>query len=590
MEYIIDQFMWGYQQYYQISLQLFADRLIGKLGPYFNPKVFLIGVLNEEVENRHDICLEPEDCGYTQKDFKDVKELARQLESVDPDKDLIHSHPLAQKGYEIRIKKNALREAIRKIIDRKNAYFDTTTFVSYPTEKEGFLIFTIVQISKSAYDSHYKLNKDKYDNRYYTPVSLINACIDKFLEISAHELNEPNATGVEISKHYGTDDVITSAGKDFMYTVSSKGENFSGLGGLFESCNVISSIKYEGREGIGGLIIAPKEHKNIKMSILFENPIKLNEYRKVRKCLELLDEKTFLVSDSYLVYGIGQINGKYNSASEDLFVINFTSHYHWEVSHSGNSLMKVGYNQAFLPKTKISQEKFYSDLKRIFTEITKTQIDYIWSIMDKVMNQKHGTILVITKGAYREAKRLANQSISIEPTKLNDELLYRLTGIDGSILLSPCGTCYAIGVILDGIATEKGDSSRGARYNSAIRYYEFIKNEYPTLVVIISEDGMIDVIPDLMPQIKHSLISDKIENLRVLATSQGAEFKDFNLTMDWLKRYEFYLSEEQCDEINDLRVRIENNFENKLGTSYLRIVREDLKPNPEMNESYFIKV
>ena len=52
--------------------------------------------------------------------------------------------------------------------------------------------------------------------------------------------------------------------------------------------------------------------------------------------------------------------------------------------------------------------------------------------------------------------------------------------------------CYSFGVILDGIACiDKGDNSRGARYNSAIKYLE---SNPDSIIIIISEDGMIDVI------------------------------------------------------------------------------------------------
>jgi DNA integrity scanning protein DisA with diadenylate cyclase activity len=60
------------------------------------------------------------------------------------------------------------------------------------------------------------------------------------------------------------------------------------------------------------------------------------------------------------------------------------------------------------------------------------------------------------------------------------------------VLIDPHGTCYAIGAILDGLATEKGDSSRGSRYNSALRYVE--SSDYPCLAVVVSEDGLVDVI------------------------------------------------------------------------------------------------
>ena len=78
----------------------------------------------------------------------------------------------------------------------------------------------------------------------------------------------------------------------------------------------------------------------------------------------------------------------------------------------------------------------------------------------------------------------------------------KLSIIDGAILVSPTGICFAIGVILDGIATDYGDSSRGARYNSAIRYFVSSSSaKRRTLCVVISADGYVDIFPNLLPQI-----------------------------------------------------------------------------------------
>jgi len=68
-----------------------------------------------------------------------------------------------------------------------------------------------------------------------------------------------------------------------------------------------------------------------------------------------------------------------------------------------------------------------------------------------------------------------------------------VTAIDGAVLLDPDAYCYSIGVILDGKAAPgRGTSTRGARFNSAIRYVE--TSPYPCLAIVVSEDGMVDVI------------------------------------------------------------------------------------------------
>ena len=106
-------------------------------------------------------------------------------------------------------------------------------------------------------------------------------------------------------------------------------------------------------------------------------------------------------------------------------------------------------------------------------------------------------MLVITPAAAAEATRLGRQPMPIEPCRLTPEMLRPLTEIDGAVLLDDRGVCHAAGVILDGIASENGTPSRGARYNSAIRFTDTLKQRDagPCLTVIISKDGTIDYYP-----------------------------------------------------------------------------------------------
>ena len=70
------------------------------------------------------------------------------------------------------------------------------------------------------------------------------------------------------------------------------------------------------------------------------------------------------------------------------------------------------------------------------------------------------------------------------------------------MLFDTNGSCYAIGVILDGEAIIPGDVSRGARFNSIKNYIawkkvELRKKKYSEAIfagIIISEDQTIDII------------------------------------------------------------------------------------------------
>lgn len=583
MSNIIEYFMWGYQQHIRISLQVSAESLFNEIDKKLRPKIFLLGILTDTRDDRHPICIEPEDYGYSVNSFAEVNTLAQELEKVNEESRIFHSHPVAQKNHEKRISTNALREAIDKILKKEDLYGDTEKFISYPTYIEGFLVFVILELDKITLNSYYSLTKEKFNDRYKISRSFIESAIDTYLKESAIALKDPNKGISAIERP--ADELLRESGKQFMYSISQAGENFYGLHGLYDACNTISSLKYEGADGLGKMIIAKKDHPNIRLTLQLKEPIKVSDYRKVRKFLELSNDNAVIISDSALIYGLGEQTGKYNPKSESLFVINFISHFKWEVLHDNNSMMIVEYRQPNLPKDRIDRAKFYSDLKRIFNDIDKNQLDNLWDITTEATKQKHGTMLVISDNVKAEAERLGKQSFSLNPLKLTVGIVQQITSIDGSVLIDKDGICHAIGVILDGIATDKGDSSRGARYNSAIRYYEHFGTKHPTVLVIISEDGMINLIPNLRPQVKHSDILDAIKKFEQLSKEENVARKYFNQAMTFFQNVEFYLTADECEKINSLRKQIESAEKDIEG---VRIVYDDFKPNKEMNDSYYI--
>jgi DNA integrity scanning protein DisA with diadenylate cyclase activity len=489
--------MWGYQQHFYISLQQSAESLFNEIDEKLRPRIFLLGVLTDERDDRHPVCIEPEDYGYSVNAFEEVNTLAQQLEKVNEESGIIHSHPVAQKNQKKRISTNAQREAIDKILKKEDLYGDTEKFISYPTYIEGFLVFVVLELDKITLNSFYSLTKEKFNDRFKISRSFIESAIDTYLNECTNALKDPSKAILAIDRP--ADELLRESGKQFMYSISQAGNNFDGLHGLYDACNTISSLKYEGSDGLGKMIIAEKDHPNIRLTLQLNEPIKVRDYRKVRKFLELSSDKALIISDSALIYGLGEYTGKYNPKNESLFEINFISHFKWAVLHDNNPMMIVEYRQPNLPKDRIDRIKFNSDIKRIFKDIDKNQLDNLWDIITEATKQKHGTMIVISDNAKAEAERLGNQSFLINPLKLTVGIINQITSIDGSVIIDKDGICHSIGVILDGLATDKGDSSRGARYNSAIRYYEHFGTRHPTVLVIISEDGMIDLLPNLRP-------------------------------------------------------------------------------------------
>jgi len=486
--------MWGYQPHFRIAAKVAADGLFNLLDRKLNPNVFLVGVLIDDRKDRHPIGLEPEDCGYEVDNFADVLQQAQHFEAIDPLRDIICSHPKVQDSYDRRIEIRALMNALKTTIRLQDESKGVISFCSMPVSVEGYRVSVVLQLSRAQYESYYALNRNQVD-QVSVHTSLLNATINEFLDLCAEALSKPSPGEGFHDFPEDKSEIIRKAGRNLMYTPANAGGELEGLHGLFDVCNTISSLKYEGAEGTGRMLIARRDHPNIEITLSLLKPIRITNFTAVRKLLEISSNENGLLSDSGYIYALGKQVDIYDHSKEDLFTIEFTKHYHWHLFHAEHELMQVSYGQPMLPQMKLDKEKFRCDLPRIFRDIKEKNIEKLWKLVLAASTQKHGTMLVISSQAEAEAERLQNQSTRIEPIQLEPENVRSLTAIDGALLLKPDGTCYAIGVILDGLASRKGNPARGARYNSAIRY---IDDKKECLAVIVSEDGSINLLPDLL--------------------------------------------------------------------------------------------
>ena len=580
--------MWEYQHHFQISARIAAEGLFSRLDKRLVPNVFLIGFLVEDREDRYPICLEPEDCEFQVNQFDEVKEQALHFEAIDELRNVLHYDPTVQERYLESIKIGALQTAVLNVLKRHEEHRGLISHCSWPILVDGYRVMVVLQFNRDAFNSHYSLLKDTTDKgnaRLFK--SLLDATLDEYFSSCQEALWKGEHIYVVDRDH---DEVFRTAGKKLMYAPGYAGAEFrEGIQGLFEACNAISSLNYEGEEGIGNMLIARQGHPNVEVTLSLERPVRMQNPRAMRKLLEISSDELNLLSDSGSVYGLGKTSGPYDQKEEDLFLIRFVRHNAWEFSHDGHQMMQVVDGQPYLPKEKFDKHKFEQDVGRIFPTIGSKESARLWDLVLEAAKQRHGAMVVISSGAAEESLRLENQATIIEPIQLTPQLMKRITAIDGAVLVDPSSTCHAIGVILDGTAVEKGDPSRGARYNSAVRYVENQKEEqsYTCLAVVVSEDGTFDLVPELMPQIPRSAIVGTIQKLSELKEDEKFDNKTFSNTMDWLYRHRFYLLPEMCVEINRLRREVEA-LRDRVDAPAFKPVFSDLTPNEDMNDSYFI--
>ena len=571
--------MWGYQPHFRISAQSLAERIFNQVDKRLEPKVFLVGVLVAEMKDRYPICIEPEDCGYDVSAFESV--LNTEKSQSEKNEIVIHSHPEVEKRYEKRNAYANIRKKIVNSIETDPRSSEVISFCSFPVRVEGHVVVVVLQVQKAIFESHYHL-KNSIVDRLRISTSFLECLVDEYLK-SCEEGLEKDDPGEKLSDTLGKnkDETILAAGKDFMYTPAFPGRNFEGLHGLFQVVNTISSIKYEGEDCEGKILFCRKNHEDIKVEILFKSPVSLNNSKGARKLLEMSSGENALLSDSANIYGLGKVLDSYKESKEDIFVVRFKKHFVWEVEHFGHAMMLVDYGEPRLPKQTFDIEKYVNIIKRVFIDITEDNIKVLTNVINAAIHQKHGTTIVISRDAINEAVRLGNQSTNIEPKLVNDDLVRQVTSIDGAVLINEKAVCFAIGVILDGMASKNGTSSRGARYNSAIRYVESVN--CACVIVVVSVDGGVDIIPDLRPQIRHSEIADAIIKLREIGKQKDINSKEFNLLMGYFQAKRFYIRPQECAEINELSKNIDKRI-----TSNIKILHEELYPFKEMNDEYYL--
>ncbi|MBC6990812.1 DNA integrity scanning protein DisA nucleotide-binding domain protein [Hymenobacter sp. BT491] len=493
---VTEQVIWPYQTRFQQAAHAIAVSLFDALDDDLQPSVLLLGIPVEAHDHAEPpaVCLEPADCGLDFSHFSNVlargKELQRlQLWTPTWDRDQIPEEVLHRRLHSL-----GLRLAVQEVLDTLDApKGKILSFAGWPIQVGSYYVVTVLRLYRKVLKAHNSLQP----NRYYTngkPLasSLLVAAAARFHEECMKSLTEPEPGSGLMLRPRETDELIRAAGKLFMDTPAQALGMDPATAKLFATCNTISSLRYEGAEGVGKLILARRRHPNLEEVFALTCPTPLTDYRAVRKLLEMTTADVSLLADGENVYALGRQIGSYDPAREDLFVVNFINHYAWEFQHDSKVLMRAVYGLPSLSRARLNRTKFRKDLRTTFNLTDPAKVERLWDVMVEASRQPHGTLVVVTTEALAEADRLKLQCTLIEPVPLTPLITRLVTSIDGAVLVDPESYCYSIGVILDGKASGRGTSTRGARYNSAIRYVE--SSPYPCMAIVVSEDGLVDVI------------------------------------------------------------------------------------------------
>ena len=417
-----------------------------------------------------------------------------------------------------RLERKGIRLALLPVLAELAEGTDYEYFPTWPITLNNYYVCTILRMQRKPLHAYPALRPDRaYTDGRQLPHSLLIAAMYRFNEETVKALTEPEPGAGLLYRPRDTEELLRAAGRSLLDAPAlavgsadwSSGERLDwgsstgpGAERLFYIINTISSLRYEGAEGVGCLLLARRGHPNLEEVFALTCPVDLTDYRAVRKLLEMTTPGIHLLADADKVYALGREVGQYDASREDLFAFHFLTYYTWELSHAGHTLARCRYGLPGLARPRLNRLAFKREYKRTFGIPKAEQLERLWQVVLEASRQPKGTLLVVSTEALAEADRLKLQCTLIEPVLLTPTITQLVTAIDGAVLLDPQGYCYSIGVILDGKASSgHGNSTRGARYNSAIRYVE--SSDFPTLVVVVSEDGMVDVMT------KESLIESR---------------------------------------------------------------------------------
>jgi len=376
-------------------------------------------------------------------------------------------------------------------------------------------------------------------------------------------------------------ELLRKAAHQFVSSVSYQSDTYTV--DLTVALNEVSAQPYEGRASAGGLLLATYDNPHVEVSMQFVDPLALSRTRSIRKALEMATDDRLLLCDGNEIFGIGRLLPSYYPPQEDAFVFTVVGRGAWELSHGDTALLRVTDTRPTLPEPRIDADRFRDVASRVFHEIAPSQIDRLWNLTLSAASAPHGTMLVVHRSAASEAIRLMPQAQLIQPRHLDPEALSAVTNIDGAVLVDLDGNCCAVGVILDGVATGTGDPGRGARYNSAIRYNH--ANGKSALIIIVSEDGMIDLMPNLNRRVSRNEVENTVRSLEAVITDDP-DYEVFFLYHRHLEALAFYLSADQCARVNAARDALE---EHRRATANLTISGwSEFEPDPDMDDGYFL--
>ena len=576
---LIKLFMWSYQPHFRFEVESRMNSVMEEFGvSEAGAQCLLVGARIPGHQNPHGVCVEPEDGKWPINLFDGLLDVIEAEVANHPLQNVFYGDEPRMRDKPENIRRDSVRAAVQKTLNAYDPGHGVRSFAGSPAPVNDYYVVPVLQLPDELFEHFRPLREPVSDGRVTGHASLIHAAVFEALTEAHDELLRPDPGRYLVLRSRSPEEIARRAAASFMCTPGvAIGDQYSGNRGLFERFNSISSLMYEGAKGTGLLLLAKPDGGSVDMLLSFAEPVPFRDPRWSRKVLQMASSEIALIADCEKIFGLGSVAAGVDPwTSQNVFAIEFLDHYHWCLS-CGEEVMLVSRDGApSLPREVFPRYRLLDIYRRLFPEAVEEDVSHFSALFDAAVDRRHGSMLIVAKDAEIEANRLRGQGTRIEPTKLTPDLYHQVSRIDGTVIIDPHGVCHAIGVILDGPARSECTPSRGARYNSGIRYVR--ASDTPRLAVVVSDDQTVDVIPILHPRIKRSAIDVAIADL------EAATHDNYHSAISWLDRHRFYLNQGQCDRINAALKRIQIE---PMEVGEMRAIWNEFLPDPDLDDTYF---
>lgn len=570
--------MFEHQAELRWSMERLADEALDRCGVELDPRGFLVGI--PELDPGLPVRIEPRRRAF------DVDKVEGVLDDIDARlkrrlgelaQEDVPEELEEQEYFQRAVLEGCRREAVVDALQVAARFTDRTVCVGMSVVVGAYRIFPVLAVLTEPWEELPGLVSDSVDG-LGVPTSFPEAVVNDVLRAASRELDRLSPASLT-SVDSGA--ILRSAADTFVNGIVAR-TGATAAHGLRDALDAVSAQTYEGRASLGTMVVAERGHPSVEVDVTFTHPVPVSVAASFRKVLEMSGVRLRLLCDGREIYGLGSVSADYERDQEQVYVARVVGNGSWELRHGAQPLLRVDNGHPTLPQDQIDDDTFVEIFSRVFPDQDVQGRSAVWELARACTQQRHGTMLVVHPDAAAEGERLLPQAHLVEATRLSARTLTAMTKVDGAVLVSPDGTCHATGVILDGAATGTGDGSRGARYNSAIRYLAGAGRG--SMVIIVSEDGRIDLLPMHKRRVSRGRVERAVDRL-VAAAREEEDYETFARLDRTVSALEFYLSAGQCELVNEAREAVE---QRRWIEERVRMQVTPIQPHPGLDESYFV--